>query len=92
MHFSPRDPNFRVIRIIFSVPINSDYADFTVMFPVTETRYPPADPLQSFIVIGAFRLLDSSLYVLGTVGGIQRPALVELVRLNEAIRMLYIQA
>ena len=30
MLFSPRYPNFRVIRIIFWVPLNSDYAECTV--------------------------------------------------------------
>ena len=31
MHFSPHNPNFRVIRIIFYVPLNLDYAEFTVI-------------------------------------------------------------
>ena len=32
MHFSPRNPNFRVIGIIFSVPLNLNYAGFTVSY------------------------------------------------------------
>ena len=35
MHFSPRNPNFRLLRISFQAPLNSDYAEFTLFGFVT---------------------------------------------------------
>ena len=38
MHFSPRNPNSRVNRIIFQVPLNSDYVEFTVLLSTAKKQ------------------------------------------------------
>ena len=90
MHYSPHDPSFRVNRISFQVPLDSDYAEFIVLQVRLDTIVHTAS-ISHRILYGCNNSMNSwqapVIYQVGMithcVWSVHAMATVELISINQ---------